>query len=183
MKSYIKIPMENSNNRHFLTLRELQIIKKIESYGARYDPTSGLSLEDQLLACEAVAEATPVDAKNWERQSDIVLSGNENATYYRRVNPTLPPDYLQAIQRLKQCDYKTPPVEVSVILEQIFGPSGKEGHWLWIAQHYNPRPIIQVLTLMQKQTIRGEITIYNPPAYFTKILNLRKKRKKYKKTD
>lgn len=41
-----------------------ETIKKIESYGAKYDPESNLSAFDQLQICEAIEEATLVSSNN-----------------------------------------------------------------------------------------------------------------------
>jgi len=41
-----------------------ETIRKIESYGAKYDPESDLSAFDQLQICKAIEEATPVSPNN-----------------------------------------------------------------------------------------------------------------------
>lgn len=41
-----------------------ETIRKIESYGAKYDPESDLSAFDQLQICEAIEEATPIPTNN-----------------------------------------------------------------------------------------------------------------------
>lgn len=172
--------MENGNQNH----RELEIIKNIESLGGYYGPTSNLSLEDQLLACETVSESKPTDPNSpdakWMR-SDPVLNGSDNGTRYLRVNVELSQNYLEAIAELKLCTYKSPPITISVILERLYGISAKKDHWLWVAQHYNPRQIIWVLSQMKKKTDTGAETIRIPGAYFTESLKFRNKRKIFRK--
>lgn len=179
-----------------MTSRELEIVKKIENFGARYDPTSGLTLEDQLLACEAVAENTPVREEQPPSKGTTIGNQNEQVNdtgnsllndgggvygaRYLHVSARLIPNYSKAILKLTQCTSETAPRDVAAIIEETFGPSGKDGWWLFVAQHWNPRPIISVLKEMKKLSDRGDLTIRNPPAFFTFLFGFRKKKKKFR---
>lgn len=161
------------------------IIKKIENYGARYDPSSGLSPEDQLLACEAVAEAIPVKERYYqenERTNDnAVVSGMINGSYKRRANFELTQSRLKVIDELKTFNYRTAPNKIAPVLEYFFKEcDSKEGHWLYIAQHYPPRVIFRVINYLIKLHNSGRSTILNPAAYFTKLIKFRKERKEFR---
>src|SRR3990172_2211985 len=99
-------------------------------------------------------------------------------TYKRRVNKTLSLSKREIIEQLKLCDYQTPPKFISKLLQRLFaGYDTKEGHWLYIAQHWNPRAINRVINLMTKQHRRGDATILNSAAYFTYLIKRRKQRR------
>lgn len=91
---------------------------------------------------------------------------------------------LEAIDRLKKCNYRTSPKIIAYLLEIIFikNPSRK-GHWLYISQIYTPKTINAVIYQMLKTHRRGDETIINASAYFTKIIKLKKKRKKFRSTN
>lgn len=91
----------------------------------------------------------------------------------------------QIINGLEQCNYRTSPKKIALLLEELFigYPSTKENHWLYIAQHWPPRAINRVIKVMIKQHQRGERTIGNAAAYFTFLIKKRKKRKDFMATN
>lgn len=151
------------------------------------DYDGGLSIEDQEwirenapLFCEKNTEFknTTNTTKKTNENENINLNRNINGTCKQQVNLISTDDKLQAINKLKQCNYRTSRREIASLLEIIFSKNeSKEGHWLWIAQHYNPRTINSVIALMIKQHQTGEKTIDNPSAYFTYLIKFRKQRR------
>ena len=117
-------------------------------------------------------------------EANISLNENENDTYKNETKSKLNLNKLEAIFKIKKCNYKTSPKEIASYLEVIFSkwPS-KEGHWLFIAQNYTPKTINCLLSLITKQHQKGEVSIQNAAAYFTgTILRFRPKRKKFRNT-
>ena len=159
-----------------MSLYQISDIEKINPNW--YDPNNALSRDDQQFICEN----TPLPKEDEDRLSqsngsNINLNGY-SATYKRKVKPELILTKAEIILKLSQCNYKTAPLEVALYLEILFSnfPS-KKGHWLFIAQHYAPRPINRVISIMLKQHKRGERTIENPSKYFTFLIKFRKQRK------
>lgn len=112
---------------------------------------------------------------------NVSVNGNGisvNGTCKNEVNSNINDYKNEANKLLKLCRSSTPPIEISYLLEIIFGDhESKNGHWLYISQHWNPREINRVLEMMIKRHNRGDVSIKNPPAYFTLLLKHRKKRK------
>lgn len=160
-----------------------EAIQQIEKLGGVYDPTNkSFDVYDQLLACEAVAEATPVnsylDTETKDNKESAFDYKNGNDTYKRQVNFELTTSKLEAIEKLKQCDYKTPPPQIVPLLEVIFeGCETQSGWWLSVVQQWNPRTIVRVINQLLKVHSGGWKTIRNPAAYFTSIIKHRRKRK------
>jgi len=149
------------NNSH----QEKEIIKKIENGGGKYDPTSSLSIDDQLFISNSINGS---DNVKW----------NDNDTYKRIVNSNSTISKREAIKALSSYTYKTPPIKIVKSLEQLFiDYKTKDGHWLYIAQHWNPRAINRVIRFMTKLHNSKRVTIHNPPAYFTNLIKRRKRRK------
>lgn len=177
-----------------LTQEQLTIVREIENYGASYDPGSGLTLEDQLLACEAVAESTPIiernETKNNQLTDKLVFNGNGvgNGACYSGVNLELIENCRQAIEQLKNYSSLSAPVEIAATLERQLGKSNNAYYWLNIAQRFNPRQIRWMLKDVIRQYVRGEITIKNFYGYFYSLQTNRKpkvsvrKREREKKT-
>lgn len=118
---------------------------------------------------------------NGEERKSVNVNGSVNATRKLSVKSELnlsKHDVDSLISKLKTCTYKTPPKEVASYLETLFSrfPS-KNGHWSYIAQHYTPRAINRVIQLMLKQQVRGDKKVKNASAYFTYLIQLRKKRR------
>jgi len=159
-----------------------ETIKKIESYGAKYDPNCfGGSAEEQLLVCETIAEVEQEEQKQNKRKEindSVNVNGNDSCKL--QVDLELTHSKLRVITDLKSCNYRTSPKKIALLLEKIFvSYESKTGHWLYIAQHWSPRTINRVIAYMIKAHNSGRITFNNPPAYFTFLIKLRKKRKEF----
>ena len=169
--------MENYNN-----LSKDETIRQIEQvYHSRHDPDSAsFGVYDQLLACEAIAEAEKEykEKNNKNPDENVSVNGSVNDTYKRRVIPTLFESKQNAIAELKTCNYRTPPVKIEQLLTLLFvDHASRPGHWLYIAQHWNPRAINRVINQMIKIHRSGAKTIKNASAYFTYLIKFRKKRR------
>lgn len=127
-------------------------------------------------------EITEQQNKYGRTNASVSLNGNDS--YKHGINEKQTFSKLEAIKRLDYCNYRTPPKKVEELLKIIFAnyPS-KEGHWLYIAQNYNPRAVRRVIALMTKLHQRGDVTIQNPPAYFTYLIKHRKKRRNLASTN
>ena len=130
--------MENTNNAltkiypNGLTGKE--IIRRItEVYHAGYDLNNlNFDIYEQLLACEAIAEAEKEEGKTKKNftylQKEIIgltndntdVNGVSNDSYKRKVNFELTESKLKIIEKLKECNYQTPPVETAQYLEEFF---------------------------------------------------------------
>ena len=175
------------------TISKEEAIKLIEGfYHARYDPNfePNFDVYDQLLACEAIAEATPVKDyslyKNTQSENANSSVNGNNGSGKNKVNLELNPSKtelnFELINELKNCNSSTPPKNIASLLERIFKPwESKEGHWLWIAQNYTARTINWVMTATIREYLRGGIR-KNPPSYFTYLIKFRKKRKQFRNT-
>ncbi len=175
--------MENNNNH-----QQFEIITKIEGLGGKYDPNSALSLEDQLFICGLLVKTlepkiinSSFQEKKIDSQSESVsvVKWSDSDTYKRHAITSLIETKRSIIEKLKSFTYKTAPIEIALALQTLFAdyPSEKEGHWLYIAQHWNPRAINRVIDRMIKLHNSGRITIQNPPGYFTKLIKFRKQRR------
>jgi len=106
------------------------------------------------------------------------VNRNVNGARKDRENLRLQWSKHEVIEKLQLCTFKTPPREVAALLESLFRDyESKNGHWLYVAQHWNPRAINRVIAEMVRQHQRGDQTIHIPPAYFTKLIRYRKKRR------
>lgn len=141
-------------------------------------PESDLSSYDQLLACEAIDEATPVNKEELYPNNSVFVRENVDDICKRKVNLELPSSKQQVIDELKTCTYKTPPYKIASLLKKLFIRFDTEpGWWLYVAQHWTPRAINRVISRMIKLHKNGEISILNAAAYFTFLIKFRKKRK------
>lgn len=158
-----------------------EAIRRIEQvYHAGYDTDStSFDVYDQLLACEAIAEAEQEYQNKYGRTNENVsVKWSVNDIYKRRVTPTLTKSKHKAVAELGTLNYKTPPIKISQLLEILFAEyNSKDGHWLYIAQNWNPRAINRVIKRMIGLHNSGRITIKNPAAYFTHLIKFRKRRK------
>ncbi|OGK19011.1 hypothetical protein A3D80_03510 [Candidatus Roizmanbacteria bacterium RIFCSPHIGHO2_02_FULL_40_13b] len=167
------------------TLTQKECIRLItNSYGSRYDPNTPIfDAWDQLLACEAIGDSTPVREQKQEQthETNENVNGNGmfNDTRKHRVYFELTPSKQKVITELKRCNYRTPPIEIALLLGDLFSEyPTKDGHWLFISQRYNPRAILRVLTQIEKIQANGQKIITNPPGYFTYLIkNYRKPRR------
>ncbi len=178
--------MENNSN-YSPVYQQSGIIEKIERLGGKFDPNSALPIEDQLFICESLAQT--IEAENFnssfqekriENQGESVsVKWSGSDTYKRRVISSLTETKRNAIEKLKSFTYKTDPIEIASELKTLFRdyPSEKENHWLYIAQHWNPRAINRVIARMIKSHNSGRTTIQNPAGYFTSLIKFRKQRR------
>jgi hypothetical protein len=151
----------------------------------KYDEIADLDnanfdIYDQLLACESIAESTPIrEYKTQQANTNANGNGMINDTCKQTVCFELTESKQKAITMLELCDYKTPPILLSQYLEEIFKEwESIPGHWLYVAQKYNPRAICRTLNQMIKIQQNGQVTIKNPSAYFTSsIMKFRKQRR------
>lgn len=91
---------------------------------------------------------------------------------------------LKAFSLLTKCNHKTSPREIANYLEIIFSDCGaKNGHWLFIAQHYTPKTVCAVLRGIIRKHQNGEATILNAGKFFTSIIKKKKKRKLFRKIE
>ena len=104
---------------------------------------------------------------------------NVNDTCKRIANFELTESKKKVINDLRTCNFSTSPAYISELLRVLFVdyPS-KEGHWLYVAQTWNPRAINRVLKYMVSIQSTGRVTLQNPAAYFTRLIQLRKKRRR-----
>lgn len=167
--------MQTESNNH--------IIQNIQSLGGTYDPESALSLIDQLLICESLAEATPI-SDNWvaegKTQENTSVSGNGsvNGGCKQQVNFELTESKRDIIAKLQTCTYRTSPRIVADLLTQFFAEwESVSTHWLYVSQTWPPLPIKRVIREMVKRHTSGRVTIHNPAAYFTLLIKMRARRK------
>lgn len=154
----------------------LEVIRRItDVYHSGYDSKmASFDAWDQLLACEAVTESTPIrKVKNEQSKENVNGSGNgmNNDGCKQTVNFELTNNKQKVITELTQYNYRTPPIKIAALLTELFNewPSFP-GHWLYIAQKYNPRAILRTIIQMLKVQKNGQRTIVNPPAYFTILI-------------
>lgn len=118
------------------------------------------------------------EKENTHAKTSVYVNGNDG--YKQHVNGSQTLSKQDAIAALKLCHYRTPPKEVARLLEALFiNYHSKDGHWLYIAQRWNPRAINRVISLITKQHKRGDVTIQNPAAYFTFLIKRRQKRRTF----
>lgn len=191
----MKMEKQNSNNRFSsrdkeirATISKEEAIRLIENvYGAQYDPLCGsdgcFNVWDQLLACESVAEATPIkEYSNRENVDKTVESENVyvngNGGSKQKVNFELTETKLQIIKKLEKCNCLTPPIKIASYLTEFFKECGSEsGYWLYVSQHWNPRAINRTIASLIKQHKSGRATIGNWAAYFVYLIQKRKQRR------
>lgn len=116
--------------------------------------------------------------------ANVSVNGSVNDTHKNSVKSEPSSNKHQVLAELKTCNYRTPPKTIAKLLENLFSkwPS-QEGHWLYIAQHYSPRPINRVVVKIIKEYLRGDKTVKNPAAYFTYLIRFRKQRKSFTATN
>ena len=154
-------------------------IERIERLGGKYHPDSDLFVQDQLAAYEAISEATPIsDNFRHTKRRDIPKEEVSGKRKELPVNDELTQSKLRATFLLRRCNYKTSPKKVAEYLEIILSLPRKQGHWLYIAQKWPPRPIIRVLDYLDKLKNSGSLSIRTSEAdYFTFLIKKRRRRK------
>ena len=119
-----------------------EAIRKLEQvYHVRYNPNlTDFDAYEQLLVCESLAETEAQELeKNGRTNENVNVKWNENGSYKRSANFELTQDKLNVIAELNTLTYKTSPILVAKLLEKLFIENrSQDGHWLYIAQHWNP---------------------------------------------
>lgn len=114
-----------------------------------------------------------------ETRESVNASDSANGTHKHSVKSSTNKIKQDAIDELKKCGYRTPPILVEQLLSNLFiDHRTNPGHWLYIAQHYHPRAINWVINGMIKAHKYGWQTIKNPPGYFTDTLKKYYKQRK-----
>lgn len=163
------------------TVSKEEAIKLIQKYGGVYDEqNTDFDVYDQLLACEALSESTPAQTYKETNNTNesVLVNGNGNDGCKQKVSFELTPTKLEAISKLKHFDFRTPPPEIASQLEVLFLECDtKAGWWLTVSQRWNPRAINRVIARIVKLHSSGQITLNNPAAYFTHLIQFRKRRR------
>ena len=159
------------------SLSKDEAIRRIEQLGGEYDPGSSLDVMDQLLICESLDQHAPIKDCNIAEEKGTNENGNDNGSgngiRKRQENLEETQRKKQAITDLTTCNYRTSPKKIASLLQTVFSSCNSEdGHWLYIAQHYNPKSINSVIHQMTKAHVEGWLTINNPAGYFTDVLKL-----------
>lgn len=155
-----------------------QAIHKIENYGASYDPSSSLSLMEQLEICESLAETgySFSESNNWNKKN-VVVNGSVNDSSKLPAKFELSETKLEVITKLRLCGYRTPVFKTTGLLEDLFAECGsREGHWAYISQAYTPKTINSVINRMTKCYGNWKM-LQNPAAVFTSLIKHHKKKK------
>lgn len=163
-------------------ITEEEAIRRIEEiYQAQYDSANqNFSIWDQLLACEAVEEATPISDTYYNKFNNLnengSVKGSDNGSYKRRANFELSDDQLRAISTLGEYSLSSP-IEFEEQLAIVFNkyPSNP-GHWLYIAQHHTLRQINWSINYTLMLNKSGRIR-KNPAACFTNDIKYRERKK------
>lgn len=174
--------MEEFNMRN--PLYKISGIEK--NYSNWYAPNHDLSYDDQKWIWENVPLPEEDERKLRESRTNesVSLNGSVNGGYKSELNLKSNLSKVNALFLLNKCSWKTPPKKVATYLTIIFSkwPS-RDGHWLYIAQHYTPKTINSRIAQIVKQHQKGEVNIQNSAAYFTKIIKYRPMRKKFRSTN
>jgi|SRR3989344_2775842 len=183
-KYYSLVPNSLSREeflRSQITKKEAAYIIE-QKYQSKYDPYNlNFDAFDQLLACESVAESSPISPRETNEKESIStngnVSGNDNGVCKQQVSHVLTQSKRDVISKLMVCNYLTPPLEVSKLLESLFEEySSQEGHWLWISQRWTPRAINRSVKYTFRLYETGRIR-QNPAACFTYDIKHRKQRR------
>ena len=169
--------MEKKKPKHF---EIAEIIKKIESYGAKYNPDSDLLAHDQLLIREAISEATLIE-KNWKpkkkpRDKSLELRDKRLPTNTEQTQGLTQSKH-RIITDLRNCNYRTPTYKIAFLLKELLGPARKATHWDYIAENWHPKAINQVINYILKREKNG-LEIKDFGDFFTWLIKRKKRRKK-----
>lgn len=178
--------MDNMNDA-LARISNDEIIRRItETYHADYDLNNpNFDIYDQLLVCEAIDEAEQeYQEKNNGINENVIVSGDVLGSSKLKENFEQKLNKKQAIVKLKHLNYRTPPTEIELYLNIIFGQwKEKPEHWLFIAQHYTPKTINSIIGQMIKQHQRKDVSIKTPGAYFSSVIKHRPKRIIFRRTN
>lgn len=159
-------------------------------YHAQYDPTTLLfDAYDQFLACESIAESSPVLPTYYLEKDknnvivNIDVNGNDDGICKRRVNFELTGSKLRAIALLNDFSHEIPSTEIEKHLTEIFCeyPS-TPGWWLHVAQHWTQRQIYWTLSRVIKLQSLGQVR-KTPAHCFSFLIKHRKKKIKFINTN
>ncbi len=175
-------------NYEVVSISAQKAIHQIEQvYHAGYNPNwPDFDAREQLLVCESIAESEvaakkqsynpPLQKKQPHPNKDVNVIGYDS--YKRSVNSELTESKRKVISELKTLDYRTSPLKIASLLQTLFAEYNSiDGWWLYVAQHWNPRAINRVINYMVKVYENGTISIQNPAAYFTSLIQKRKRRR------
>jgi len=152
-----------------------EILRRLRMLGGVYDSDfSGLDAWEQYMVWEIIPG-------KYEKQlmSNINDSVNamSNGPHKFSANSVKIVDKLSIIDQFATFTSKTPRQELAILLSNVFKewPS-KPGHWLYISQNWTPKTILSCLREIIKIEQNCMQNIKNPAAYFTRIIQFRKKR-------
>ena len=85
------------------TINNQNIINRIEQLGGQYDPDSYLTIDDQLMICEILAESTPIHPyyKKDITNENVSVNGVINGSCKQTVNFEITQNKLQIVDLLK----------------------------------------------------------------------------------
>src|SRR3989339_2218857 len=124
------------------------------------------------------------DKRYIDHQGNSHLMGNkntnlngENSAYKHQVDEGSTQHKRDLIEKLNQCNYRTPPKKIALLLSDLVKhPDTLPTHWLYIAQRWSPREINKSIKELIKLHRDGWATIDNPARYLTFLIKRRKKR-------
>ena len=114
--------MEQIGTTNYMNIQLDEMIKQMERLGGKYDPNSGLSIDDQLFICQSLSEdqyKTNTTEKE-KTKENVSVKWNVSDTYKHNVNNEQTETKQTAIKKLKTFNYKTPPIEIANELETLF---------------------------------------------------------------
>lgn len=154
-----------------------------EYFSAKSTPS--FSEQGFIWARESTYEQTGQEQTELKANENVNAYENVIGTCKRQENSDQILSKSKAITKLKSLNYRTPCKEIAFCLEIIFkGWNAKDGHWLYISQHYTIKTISCVIAEITKQHQRGDTTVQNPAKYFTYLItNFHKKKKKFRSTN
>lgn len=151
-----------------------------------YNPNHELSYDVQKFIWEN-AKLPPEDEQKLNRNGaneSVTLNGSVIGGRKRTQSNPENLSKLQAIERLKHCNYRTPPREVASYLEIIFGRwEENPGIWLRIAQFHHPKTINGVIAQMIKAHRRGDKKFQYPARYFVATIKKKSNRMSLRRTN
>lgn len=197
LKKFMKMSMVKNTQKKEQNCRYEQLraklplqeaISRIKKYGVLYTPNAPeFDAWDQLLACEAMMGSTPVkeeldNSESESKNKNVSVNGNGTQMISdgckQQVYFELTESKQKVIIELKACNHRTTPIKIAQLLEEFFKEwKSNRGHWLYVAQNWNPRAINRTISTLVKLHTSGRKTINNPSAYFTFLIKKRKKRR------
>jgi hypothetical protein len=114
--------MEPIGINNYMNIQFDEMVKQIERLGGKYDPTSDLSIDDQLFICQSLPKEEYVAniKEKEDTKENVSVKWNVSDTYKHNVDAPLTITKRDAIKKLKTFGYRTPPIEVAKTLEIVF---------------------------------------------------------------